>query len=158
MTLIAGSAYSGVIKQYHEVNGFILAKRPSDIRVIGQAPVVGTNIFDMESDGETFGIFIPPQNKFITGPARLERPSAKPIENLRPQHLLDAIFWQPVPEGAPVLIEEAGEGLTQYYVLTLVASRDYDGQVQPQRSCRVLRSGRSRERYGLTAPICTLPG
>ncbi len=122
MTLTAGSAYSGVIKQYHEVGGFILAARPAHIRVIGQLPLVGTNIFDMESDGETFGIFIPPQNKFITGPARLERPSAKPIENLRPQHLLDAIFWPAIGQGATVLIEEASDGPGQYYVLTLLQS------------------------------------
>ena len=109
LTLTAGSAYSGVIKQYHEVSGFLLARRPSHIRVIGQLPVVGTNIFDMDSDGDTFRIFIPPQNKFIVGPATLERPSDKPIENLRPQHILDAIFWQPIPQGAPVLFEEAGE-------------------------------------------------
>ena len=128
MTLIAGSAYNGVIKQYHEVNGFILARRPSYIRVIGQLPVVGTNIFDMVSDGKTFSILIPPQNKFITGPTRLERPSAKPIENLRPQHLLDAIFWQAIPEGAPVLIEEAVNGPAQYYVLTVVNSREPAGE------------------------------
>src|ERR1700690_624948 len=34
--LTAGSSYSGVIQQYHEVNGFVLARKPSDIRVIGQ--------------------------------------------------------------------------------------------------------------------------
>ena len=34
MTLTAGSAYTGVIKQYHEVKGFILAQKPSTIRVI----------------------------------------------------------------------------------------------------------------------------
>jgi outer membrane lipoprotein-sorting protein len=120
MTLTAGSAYSGVIKQYHEVNGFILAEKPAKIRVIGQAPVVGTNIFDMESDGQTFNIFIPSQNKFLTGPANLERPSAKPIENLRPQHLTSAIFWQPIPDSAPVLMENASEAGGQYYVLTVV--------------------------------------
>jgi outer membrane lipoprotein-sorting protein len=120
MTLTAGSAYSGVIKQYHQVSGFIVAEKPSKIRVIGQAPVVGTNIFDMESDGQTFNIFIPSQNKFLTGPANLERPSAKPIENLRPQHLTSAIFWQPVPDGAPVLMENASEADGQYYVLTIV--------------------------------------
>src|SRR5208282_1527020 len=120
MTLTAGSAYTGVIKQYHEVNGFVLAQKPSSIRVIGQAPVVGTNIFDMESDGQTFDIFIPSQNKFLTGPASLERPSAKPIENLRPQHLTEAIFWDAIPAKAPVLFEEASEGLSRYYVLTVV--------------------------------------
>lgn len=120
MTLTAGSAYSGVIKKYHQVSGFILADRPSKIRVIGQAPVVGTNIFDMESDGQTFNIFIPSQNRFLTGPANLERPSAKPIENLRPQHLTSAIFWDRVPDRAPVLMENASEGDGQYYVLTIV--------------------------------------
>jgi len=120
MTLTAGSAYTGVIKQYHQITGFILAQKPSDIRVIGQAPVVGTNIFDMVSDGETFKIFIPSQNKFVVGPANLERPSAKPIENLRPQHLINAVFWTPIPEDSPVLLEEAAEGVSQSYVLTVV--------------------------------------
>lgn len=123
MTLIAGSAYNGVIKQYHQVNGFILARQPADIRVIGQVPVVGTNIFDMVSDGETFRIFIPSRNQFITGPARLERPSATPIENLRPQHLTGAIFWTPIPSNAPVLFEEAGDTSdvpARYYILTIV--------------------------------------
>ena len=106
MTLTAGSAYTGVIEQYHQVGGFILAQRPANIRVIGQAPVVGTDIFDMESDGETFRVFIPSKNKFLVGPAHLERPSAKPIENLRPQHLTSAIFWSAIPAGAPVLIEQ----------------------------------------------------
>ena len=57
--LTAGSTYSGVIEQYHEVSGFILAQKPSNIRVIGQVPIVGKNIFDMESDGKMFHIFIP---------------------------------------------------------------------------------------------------
>src|SRR5277367_1333659 len=122
MKLTAGSAYSGVIEQYHEVNGFILAQRPRNIRVIGQAPVVGKNIFDMVSDGETFHIYIPSKAKFIAGPADLERPAKKPVENLRPQHLLDAIFLPPIPDGTPVLFEEASEGNSQYYVLTVIHS------------------------------------
>jgi outer membrane lipoprotein-sorting protein len=127
MTLTAGSAYTGVIKQYHEVKGFILAQKPSSIRVIGQAPVVGTNIFDMVSDGETFSISIPSQNKFLTGPANLERPSAKPIENLRPQHLTGAIFWAPIPEKSPVLMEEASEAASRYYILTVVRRAERSG-------------------------------
>jgi len=120
MTLTAGSAYTGVIKQYHEINGFILAAKPASIRVLGQAPVVGTNIFDMVSDGETFHIFIPSQHKFITGPASLQRQSAKPIENMRPQHLVNAIFWEPIPANTPILIEEAADEMARYYVLTVI--------------------------------------
>ena len=118
MKLTAGSAYSGVIEQYHEVNGFILAEKPQNIRVIGQAPVVAKNIFDMVSDGETFHIYIPSKQKFLVGPAKLERPAKKPVENLRPQHLLDAIFLPAIREGAPVLFEEAQDSSGHFYVLT----------------------------------------
>jgi len=120
MKLTAGSAYSGVIEQYHEVNGFILAARPASIRVIGQAPVVSKNIFDMVSDGATFSIYIPSKNKFIVGPADLERRAEKPIENLRPQHLVDALFWPVIADQTPVLFEQASEGAARYYILTVV--------------------------------------
>src|SRR5690242_5032622 len=45
----AGSKYSGIIEEYHEVKAFLLAKRPEEIRMIGQAPVIGKTIFDMTS-------------------------------------------------------------------------------------------------------------
>jgi outer membrane lipoprotein-sorting protein len=124
MKLTAGSTYTGVIKQYHEVDGFILAQQPSSILVIGKAPVVGTTIFRMESDGETFRIFIPSQNKFLVGPAKLEKPSAKPIENLRPQHLTGAIFWEPIPAQNPILIEESSDETSRDYVLTVARRAD----------------------------------
>jgi len=123
MKLTAGSAYSGVIEQYHEVNGFILAARPASIRVIGQAPVVSKNIFDMVSDGSTFSIYIPSKNKFIVGPANLERRAEKPIENLRPQHLVDALFWPAITDQTPVLFEEASEGASRFYILTVVRAQ-----------------------------------
>ena|SRR5579862_2706506 len=119
LTPTAGSAYSGVIEEYHEVNAFILAQKPAMIRVIGQAPVLAKNVFDMTSDGQTFHIYIPSKNKFIVGPASLERSAEKPIENLRPQHLLDAFFWPQIPDGAPVLFEENQDATDRYYVITL---------------------------------------
>jgi outer membrane lipoprotein-sorting protein len=117
MKLVAGSAYSGVIEQYHEVDGFLLAAKPSSIRVIGQAPVVGKNVFDMVSNGQTFRIFIPSKNKFITGPANLTRSAKKPIENLRPQHLIDGLLWIPIAPPDSVLLEEAAEPSGHFYVL-----------------------------------------
>jgi len=118
----AGSAYSGVIEEYHEVRGFILAERPAMIRVIGQAPVVGKNVFDMVSDAQTFRIYIPSKHQFIVGPARLERATQKPIENLRPQHLLDALFWPEIASHQTVLFEEFNDGTGRYYILTELTS------------------------------------
>jgi len=119
---VAGSTYTGVIEDYHDVRGFILAQRPASIRMIGQAPVVAKNIFDMVSDGETFRIFIPSKNKFVVGPTVLERPAKKPIENLRPQHLLDALFWKELPAGKTVLFEATSPPRAFPIVCTLGAA------------------------------------
>jgi outer membrane lipoprotein-sorting protein len=116
----AGSAYSGVIDEYHEVKAFLLAARPAEIRVIGQAPVIGTTVFDMASDGQTFHVSIPSKHKFLVGPVAAERTSSKPIENLRPQHLLDALLWPEIRKEEIVLFEEYNDESARYYVLTVL--------------------------------------
>ena len=124
MSPVAGSTYSGVIEQYHDVGGFILASRPEMIRIIGQAPVVAKDIFDMVSDGRAFRIFIPSKNKFLVGSTVLERPSKNAIENLRPQHILDALFWPELPASESVLFEQFDASPARYYILTAVRRSD----------------------------------
>lgn len=119
-----GSAYSGVIDEYHEVKAFLLAARPAEIRVIGQAPVIGKTIFDMASDGETFRVSIPSKQKFLVGAVALERASKKPIENLRPHHLLDSLLWPEIGQNEKVLLEEFNDERGRYYVLTVVRGAD----------------------------------
>jgi outer membrane lipoprotein-sorting protein len=119
-----GSTYSGVIEEYHDVPGFILAQRPATVRVIGQAPVVAKNIFDMVSDGETFRIYIPSKNTFLVGATSLARASKKPIENLRPQHVVDALFWPEIPPNTGVLFEQFDADPNRYYILTLLRQTD----------------------------------
>ncbi len=116
----AGSKYSGVIEEYHEVKAFLLAQRPAQIRMIGQAPVIGKTIFDMASDAETFRVWIPSKNKFLIGSVAAERISEKPIENLRPHHLLDALLWPEVRKEESVLFEEFNDETARYYVLTVL--------------------------------------
>jgi hypothetical protein len=116
----AGSKYSGIIEEYHEVKAFLLAERPANIRVIGQAPVIGTTVFDMASDSQEFRVSIPSKNKFIAGPVALERASGKPIENLRPQHLLEALLWPEIRKQETVLFEEFNDETARYYVLTVL--------------------------------------
>ena len=116
----AGSKYSGIIEEYHEVKAFLLAQRPAEIRMIGQAPVIGKTIFDMASDGEAFRVYIPSKSKFLVGSVAAERVSEKPIENLRPQHLLDALLWPEVRKEESVLFEEFNDEAARYYVLTVL--------------------------------------
>lgn len=116
----AGSEYSGVIDEYHEVKAFLLAARPAEIRVIGQAPVIGKTVFDMASDGETFRVSIPSKNKFLVGTVAMEKASSKPIENLRPQHLLDALLWPEIRKEEAVTMREFNDEKSRYYVLTVL--------------------------------------
>ena len=133
-----GSAYSGVIEQYHDVRAFVLARRRAgnagdpgaasgprqQIRLIGQAPVVRKNIFDMVADEETFHIFIPPRNKFIEGRNNLTRRSKKPIENLRPQHLFEAVFPAAPWPNTPHLLEENEFAGQRYYAVSEIVLAD----------------------------------
>ena len=116
----AGSKYSGVIDEYHEVKAFLLAARPAQIRLIGQAPLVGTTVFDMAGDGETFRVFIPSKHKFLVGTVAAEKNSSKPIENLRPQHLLDALLWPEIRKEESTTLREFSDENARYYVLTVL--------------------------------------
>ena len=116
----AGSKYSGVIDEYHEVKAFLLAARPAQVRMIGQAPVVGTTVFDMASDGDTFRVSIPSKHKFLTGPVAVEKNSSKPIENLRPQHLLDALLWPEVRKEEATFVREFNDENARYYILSVL--------------------------------------
>ena len=49
-----------------------------------------------------------------------ERVSEKPIENLRPHHLLDALLWPEVRKEESVLFEEFNDEISRYYVLTVL--------------------------------------
>ena len=121
----AGSIYSGVIKEYHDVRGFILVERPALIRMVGQAPVVRTNIFDMVSNGEEFRLYIPPKQVFIVGKTNFRRPAKNSLENLRPQHILEALLVPPLDASHEKwFLEEAEEGGRRFYVVTVVRTAD----------------------------------
>ena len=129
----AGSVYSGVIKEYRDVRGFILLERPAMIRMVGQAPVVRTTIFDMVSDGREFRLSIPPKQKFIVGKTDYHRPVKNSLENLRPQHILDALLVPSIdPANEKYIFEEAEESARRYYVLSVVGSGN-DGELALRR-------------------------
>jgi outer membrane lipoprotein-sorting protein len=117
-----GSVYTGVIKEYQNVGGYILLKKPAMIHIIGQAPVVKTEIFDMVSDGQQFRISIPPKNKFIVGNNSYQGSAKQPLENLRPEHILDALLIPPIDEAKEKFFNEEDQAPTgqSYYVLNIV--------------------------------------
>jgi len=121
----AGSIYSGVIKEYHDVRGFILIEGPAMIRMLGQAPVVPMDIFDMVSNGAEFRLSIPPKQKFIVGKTAFRRPAKNSLENLRPQHILEALLVPAFdPSQEKYFLEEAEDSGRRFYVIGFVESTE----------------------------------
>jgi outer membrane lipoprotein-sorting protein len=116
-----GSVYSGVIKEYHDVKGFILLEKPAMIRMQGQAPVIRTEIFDMVSDGEEFRLYIPPKQKFIVGKTAFRRPAKNALENLRPQHIQEALLTPGIDtDREKYFTQEEEGGGERFYVVTVL--------------------------------------
>ena len=129
----AGSVYSGVIKEYRDVKAFILVERPAMIRMIGQAPVVRTNIFDMVSDGSEFRLYIPSQQKFIVGKTTFHRPAKNALESLRPQHILEALLIPPIdPAREAYYREEENRSGPRYYVINVLEAPRQGGGVETE--------------------------
>src|SRR5215472_4621069 len=83
---------TGDVKDYPQIRGYVLLRKPEMLRMILLVPVVRNTMFDMVSNGRTFELSYPSQNKFIVGSSRKTgKPSDKPLENLRPQHIFDAL-------------------------------------------------------------------
>jgi outer membrane lipoprotein-sorting protein len=117
-----GTANKGKITEYKDVRAYILFRKPSSIRIIGLYPVVRNKAFDMVSDGSQFSLYLPSKNRFIKGPNQIEKPSANKLENLRPQHFLEALLVRPIdPTREQTLIENFTDEDNAVYKLSVIA-------------------------------------
>jgi outer membrane lipoprotein-sorting protein len=108
-----GGVKKGKVTDYQEIRGYVLARKPAMLRMIGLLPIVRNRAFDMVSDGQDFKLWIPPKNRFIVG--RNDVPShnpVQPLENLRPQHLYDALLLRPIDPKNEIAVLENDTDLT----------------------------------------------
>lgn len=94
-----GGAKKGKITEYKEIRGYVLARKPAMLRMIGLLPIVRSRAFDMVSDGQEFKVWIPTKNRFVVGRNDQVTPNPQqPLENLRPQIIYDALLLRPIDE------------------------------------------------------------
>jgi outer membrane lipoprotein-sorting protein len=133
MTPALGSSEKSKITEYKDVRGYILFRKPADIRIIGLYPVVRNKAFDMVSNGKDFRLYLPASNRFVVGSNQLAAHSANKIENLRPQHFLEALLVAPMqPDEKAELVNFTDED-NAAYILHLVRVQP-DGELVPTRS------------------------
>jgi len=129
-----GGAKKGKVTEYEEIRGYVLARKPAMLRMIGLLPIVRNRAFDMVSDGQQFKVWIPTKNRFIVGNNQLATPNPQqPLENLRPQAIYDALLLRAIDlENEFAMLENSTETITgdkgrKYeqpdYVLDIVRSQ-----------------------------------
>ena len=121
MAALVGSSEKNQMVEYKDVRAYIYFRKPADLHLVGLYPVIRTTAFDMVSNGRDFKLYVPKDNSFTTGPNEIQTVSAKQLENLRPQHFLDALLVRPID---PAVDKPLMENLTDeeyfYYILHLI--------------------------------------
>jgi outer membrane lipoprotein-sorting protein len=120
MTPALGTTEKSQVTEYKDVRGFILFRKPADIRIIGLYPVVRNTAFDMVSDGSDFKLYVPARNRFLIGRNEIARPSSNKLENLRPRHFLEALLVQPLGPGERTILENFTDEDNAFLILHVV--------------------------------------
>src|ERR1700693_1518981 len=109
-----GGMKKGKVTDYQQIRGYILVRKPSMLRMIGLMPIVRNHAFDMVSDGRDFKLWIPPKNRFVMGHNDIETHNVEqPLENLRPQHIYDALILREIdPQNEIAVMENNFEIVT----------------------------------------------
>jgi hypothetical protein len=107
----AGGAKKGHVTDYKEIRGYVLARKPAMLHMIGLLPIVRTTAFDMVSNGDEFKLWIPPKNRFVVGRNGVKSNNPdQPMENLRPQEIYDALLIRHIdPEHEIAVLENSEE-------------------------------------------------
>jgi outer membrane lipoprotein-sorting protein len=96
------------VKDNPQVAGLILVRKPEMLRMRIYVPVIHNVMADMVSNGKKFELASPIKSKFYVGSNQQPvKPSPQPLENLRPQHISDALLLKPVEEGKEIAVLES---------------------------------------------------
>src|SRR6266478_4022099 len=132
-----GGAKKGKVTEYQQIRGYVLARKPAMLRMIGLLPILRNRAFDMVSDGQEFKVWIPPKNRFVVGRNDVVTPNPQqPLENLRPQVIYDALLLREIDRrdetavlenGVETVTDDKGRKLEQAdYVIDVIRSRGND--------------------------------
>jgi outer membrane lipoprotein-sorting protein len=95
------------VKDNPQVAGLILVRKPEMLRMRIYVPVLHNVMADMVSNGKKFELASPIKSKFYVGSNQQPvKPSPQPLENLRPQHISDALLIKPIEEGKEIAVLE----------------------------------------------------
>lgn len=121
-----GGPNKGKEKTYTSFTGYILLRKPESLRVIGLVPVLHTRAFDLASNGVTFKLWIPHDNKVFEGPNTVTRESPNTLENFRPNVFSDSLLINCIGSDDLVTLTSSTPTRVDPETKQLVVQPDYD--------------------------------
>ena len=118
-----GSRERGYFEKYPKARAYFVTQRPDRIYVNILNPVTKSTLAAMASDGGSFQIWVPRDNKYLTGWTDVRIKSENSLYQVRPAHLIQAILIEPIPSDDPnyrYFVEEEQDQNFKYYVLGVV--------------------------------------
>jgi hypothetical protein len=104
-----GGMKKGHYTDYKEIRGYVLARKPDSLHMVGLMPIVRTTAFDMVSDGQDFKLWIPTKNRFVIGKNEVATPNTdQPMENIRPQNIYEALLIRRIDPASEIAVLENG--------------------------------------------------
>lgn len=116
-------------KKYHFHTSYLLAEKPASLRLWSTAPLIG-KVFDTASDGTQFelSVSLPTYNKFFIGRNNLIPANVThPLEQMRPQVILNALLFNPIAPPRQAALDPATDG-AEYDVL--IVQPDENGMLR----------------------------
>jgi outer membrane lipoprotein-sorting protein len=94
ITATTGGSKEGKVTEHPSFKGYIFVRKPADLRVILQLPLIGSSALDMVSNGQTFTLKMASShgNVWRQGSENVTQPSKNGLENLRPAVFLDSLL------------------------------------------------------------------
>ncbi len=146
ITATTGGGKEGKVTEYTSLHGYIFVRKPGDLRVLMQKPVLGSTAVDMVSDGNHFKLLINglTGSRAIEGTNTVTTPSKNGLENLRPSVFFDSLLVPPVRPDEQVLLTEStrvlqtGEGRRKM----AIEEPDYELTIVRRKSGNVLQTAR----------------
>lgn len=142
ITASTGGGKEGKVTEYTSFRGYIFVRKPRDLRVLLQLPVIGSRALDMVSDGKSFTLLIPPRNRAIVGTDQVTKPSKNGLENLRPAVFLDSLLVPGVPEGSFVTVTESTRVLEPNPRKPAIEEPDYELTISKVKKGNLLQTER----------------
>ncbi|WP_263369884.1 LolA-like protein [Granulicella cerasi] len=146
ITASQGGGKTGKVVTYTSFRGYIFVRKPNDLRVILQLPVLGSRALDMVSDGKMFTLVHATAghgDAWMHGSNTVTTPSKNGLENLRPGVFFDSLLVPGVAADEFVSLNES----TRIVPLpdkkrVSMEEPDYDLTISKVKSGNVLRTVR----------------